>query len=136
MCYCCFILSFYFPLMLFKYHQFNPVDAIFIMKLFYRFLNSINYSKPVVLRGSRWTVHHESRPSYRFRWNSVIVKGTSCGKLFVINWDSGILCFNQVYSCLIITIKDCKDFPRESANTFAPKVCQDFQNEVMTPEFC
>ena len=30
--------------------------------------------------------------------------------------------------CIVITSKVCKDFPRESANTFAPKVCQDFQN--------
>ena len=30
--------------------------------------------------------------------------------------------------CRVITAKVCKDFRRESANTFAPKVCKDFQN--------
>ena len=33
-------------------------------------------------------------------------------------------------NCIVITSKVCKDFPRESANTFAPsKVCIDFHSE-------
>ena len=53
-----------------------------------------------------------------------------------------IIVQNLVLSvCRVITAKVCKDFRRESANTFAPKVCQDFQNDlqtlaVITPEFC
>ena len=55
-------------------------------------------------------------------------------------WSSCENLLNGFKVCIVITSKVCKDFPRESANTFAPsKVCIDFHSaktlDVITPEF-
>ena len=117
--------------------NFYPGTSIFVSSLYRVCLSSLAY-KCMRLKDKLWVPIGRGTLVY---WLPDSLKAMS-----LMKWHQGNILHNfhrdrtpavgvrpikshcQKRVCIVITSKFRKDFPRESANTFAPKVCKDFQN--------